>query len=57
MSLKYIKKIQAMFYGIKKMIFGKLTSYKLHQESFDAHLYLDDDGWCQIIPLVFTNMD
>jgi hypothetical protein len=57
MSLKYKRKIQAMFYGIKKMIFGKLTSYKLHQESFDAHLYLDDDGWCQIIPLVFTNMD
>jgi RNA:NAD 2'-phosphotransferase (TPT1/KptA family) len=35
-----------MLYGIKKKNSSKLTSYKLHQESFDAHLYLDDNGWC-----------
>jgi hypothetical protein len=46
-----------MLYGIKNLIFGKLINYKLHQESFDAHVYLDDDGWCQIIPLVFIDMD
>jgi hypothetical protein len=46
-----------MIYGIKKMISSKLIGYKLHQEHFDAHLYLDDDGWCQIIPLVFIDME